>query len=232
MADEGELKRELALGCRVLGAEDLGDMVWGHVSARASAETFWLKGATLGLEEIVPEDLVLLGLDGDVRAGSRPRHTEWPIHAEVLRARSDVGCVVHAHPVHANAFGATDVPLQAVSHDGARFGPGDVPRFTQTTDLIDSPELGRAVAACLGDGNALFLRNHGIVVAGPDVPTACLRAVFLERACRTQLLAMAAGVPYHATPPDELPAKRARLNSSGGAAMAWEYYRRKQSAGI
>lgn len=219
---------DLVAACRILAADGQGDLIWGHVSVRRPdhPDQLWLKGAGLGLEEITEDDLIVLDLAGEVQAGSRPLHLEWPIHAEILRARPDVNAVVHTHPIHATTFGALETPLRPISHEGARFAPPDVPRFRQTSDLIVTPDLGRALAATLGDRNAVLLRNHGIVTAGPDVATACLLAICLERACRTQLLALATGLPIHESTPEDALAKRARLNSPGSFQTAWEYLRR------
>lgn len=186
-----------------------------------------MKGAGRAFEELAAEDLLLLDLDGAVLSGSRPRHEEWAIHAGVLRARPDVQCVVHLHPLHAVALDATGVPLRPLSHDGARLVPPDLPRFTQTSDLITTPALGASVAAALGVRPALFLRHHGIVTAAADVGTAVLLAIYLERACRTQLLAMATGRPYSWTPDDEATEKRTRVGSAAGYAATWAYLRRR-----
>ena len=91
-------------------------------------------------------------------------------------------CVVHTHPIHAIAFAATNQPLRAVSHEGAQFTPPDVPRFTQTSDLIVTRELGEAVAKILGGSLPCYLRNHGIVVAATTIAEAVIAAINLERA--------------------------------------------------
>src|SRR6516162_9286761 len=97
--------------------------------------------------------------------GSMPRHSEVFIHSEILRARSDIAAVVHTHPPHAVAFSSLGRPLLPVGNDGAIFCAG-VPVFSETTDLIIDQARDRAVARCLGDHQALILRNHGIVTAG------------------------------------------------------------------
>src|SRR5688500_20388245 len=94
--DEAKLKRTLADACRILAMADQGDDVWGHATARVpGTDTFWMKPAGLGLEEIRPEDLLLIDIDGKVLRGRLPRHSEVFIHSEILRARPEVGAVVH-----------------------------------------------------------------------------------------------------------------------------------------
>ena len=103
----------------------------------------------------------------------------------------------------------------------------DIARFTLTTDLITTAELGRALASTLADRNALLLVNHGIVAVGPDVPTAVVTAIFLERACRMQLLAMSAGELRRWSDDDEALAKREHCYSAALLEQAWDYLVRK-----
>lgn len=86
-------------------------------------------------------------------------------------------CVIHTHSLYSIAFAATDQSLRAVSHEGTQFTPPDVPRFTQTSDLIVTRELGAAVAATLGNSLACYLKNHGIVVAATTIEEAIVAAI-------------------------------------------------------
>ena len=47
----------------------------------------------------------------------------------------------------------------------------------------------------LGPNRAMILRNHGLLVGGRTVPEAWSDLYYLERACRTLLLAHASGQP-------------------------------------
>jgi ribulose-5-phosphate 4-epimerase/fuculose-1-phosphate aldolase len=222
--DTDQLRRSLALGCRVLGREGHGDLVWGHVSVRdPGGRGVWVKRAGLGFEEVGPSDVLLVTPSGEVAEGEGRRHAEYPIHTEIVAARPDVGAVVHSHAPHAVALGALDTPLLPISHEGTLFVPPDLARFARTADLILTPELGRTVARELGDRNAVLLVNHGIVTVGRDVPTAVMTAVLLERACRMQLNAMAAGKLARWSDDEEAIAKRAHCYSPEQLELAWAY---------
>ena len=67
-----------------------------------------------GFDEITAEHVILVSFDGEVLVGDLPRHIEWPIHTEVMRARADVSGVVHSHPPHAIALCARGRPLRAI----------------------------------------------------------------------------------------------------------------------
>jgi L-ribulose-5-phosphate 4-epimerase len=220
-----ELRAEIGLACRILGREEQGDLVWGHVSARdPNGRGVWMKAAGLGFDEVRPADVILVGWEGDVLAGEGRRHLEYPIHTELMRARTDVGAVVHTHAPWSVAFASTEEPLLPVSHEGTLFVPPDIARFTKTGDLIVSAELGGDVAAAVGERNAALLVNHGIVTCGPDVVTAVMYAVFLERACRTNLRALAGGGPKRWSSDEEALAKREHVYSFQ---QAWDYLARR-----
>jgi len=189
-----DLRAETAQANNALAVAGQTDMVWGHASVRdPEGRGVWMKASEWGFEEVTPELVVLVDENGDVLAGSAKRHIEYPIHTEVMAARPDVGCVVHTHAPAATAFAALDVPLRALSHDGVPFAARDVPRFTRSGALIRSRELGQALAETIGDGPGCLIPQHGLVTVGVDAATAVMHAVLLERACRVQLTAMAAG---------------------------------------
>jgi len=226
-----ELRAEVALGCRILGLEDQGDFVWGHVSARdPEGRGVWMKASTLGFEEIGPENVILVSWDGEVLEGEGRRHAEFAIHTEVMRAREDVMSVVHTHAPYAVAFASTEQPLLPISHEGTLFVPPDVARFTKTGDLILTPELGADLADALGGHNAAFMVHHGIVTCGPDVTTSVMTAVLLERACRTQLLAIAGGGPKTWSSDEEALSKREHCYPPQFLRQAWDYLARRLEA--
>jgi L-fuculose-phosphate aldolase len=214
----------VATASRILAAAGQGDLIWGHASVRdPDGRGAWLKAAGWGLEEVTADRVHLVSPDGEVVAGDGPRHSEYPIHTEIMIARPDVGAVVHTHPPHAVALAATGQPLRPVSHAANYFVPPEVPRFTQTADLILTRELGQAAAAELGPARALFLVNHGIVTVGPDLQTATVAAVLLERACAQQLLTRAFGGWPSWSGPDESLSKRSHIYGEGPVRGVWDY---------
>ena len=226
-----ELRELVALGCRILGANGHDDFVWGHVSARdPEGRGVWMKAATFGFEEITAERVILVGFDGKVLAGDSPRHVEWPIHTEVIRTRPDAGAVVHSHPPHSIAIGASGEPLRPLSHAGTLFVPPDVPRYTRTAELIVTTEMGADVAGTLGEQHALLLINHGIVTSGADVRDAVIRAVLLEKAAHQQMLTHAFGGAHHWSPDAEALQKRATVWSERQRATLWDYLARRDRA--
>ena len=106
-----------------------------------------------------------------------------------------------------------------------------MPRFDRTADLITTAKLGQEVAEALGAHDAVFLVNHGIVTVGPDVETATVRAVLLERACAQQLLVRGhGGWPTWSAPVESL-SKRANIYSPESLRAVWDYLVRRLGNG-
>jgi L-fuculose-phosphate aldolase len=188
-----DLRERLALACRILATEGHEHLQLGHVSVRSDAppDAFWVKAAGIGLAEVTPDDVVLVGANGDRLAGDRPLHREVPIHAEIYRRRPDVRAVVHTHALFAAALTASEAGFRIVSQDSIPFAPA--PARFESARLIVNRELGAAVAEALGDRSAVLLRNHGIVVADATLEGAVYLAVALERSIRTQHAAAVLG---------------------------------------
>lgn len=188
-----EAAANVVAGCRVLGGEEAGDPVWGHVSVRdPDGRGAWIKAGARGFSEVASEDVVLVSFDGELLAGTARVPREYPLHTEILRARDDVNSVVHTHSPHAIALAATGQELHAFSNAAGPFA-GGVPRFTRAVGLIDTPELGSELATALGAARAAFMTGHGAVTAGSSVGVAVVTAVLLERACHLQLVVNGAG---------------------------------------
>lgn len=223
---------DVVVASRVLAAAGLSDMVWGHVSVRDPAGAgVWMKASGLGFEEVSEQSVLLVSPDGSVLSGDGRRHLESPIHTEIMTRRGDVGAVVHTHAPALSAFSSLQVDLQAISHDAVPFCHPQIPRFTGGGALIASPDLGRALAGDLGDANGILMPHHGAVTVGPDVASAVMYAVLLERACRTQLLAQAAGGPRTASDAAETVFKNDQVWNETQLTAGWNYLVRRTQSG-
>jgi L-fuculose-phosphate aldolase len=206
------LKDSLINAGRILASEGQGDLIFGHVTARLPGddEHFLMKPHNFGLEEITPENLITVNIEGEKVAGASARHIEVFIHSEILRVRRDVGAVVHTHAPYAVAFSALGREIQGIGHEGAMFHAG-IPVFTETADLIVDQARGKAVARSLADSNVLIMRNHGIVTTGRTIEEATVLALYLERACRAQLLLEGCGGAVHVCSHEDAVAKAGRI---------------------
>lgn len=224
-----EIRAKLALGCRILAMEGHSDFIWGHMSLRSqeNPSNFWMKAAHVGLEEITADDLVLIDFEGKQLAGMRTRHNEFPIHAEILRRRPEINVVVHTHPVLPTLLGSSGETIRPITHEGSYFYPPAIPVFSETTDLIVTRDQGESVARALGDHRALFMRNHGVVLAAPTIEEAVFASALLEKASRAQLTALSMGVEVSTTDDAEALEKRAHIYHPDNIQRAWAYLARK-----
>lgn len=215
---------EAARANQALAVAGQTDMVWGHASVRdPQGRGIWMKASEWGFEEVTVDRLVLVTPEGEVLEGKEKRHIEFPIHTEIMLANQEVNAVVHTHAPMANAFSSLGVPLRAISHDAVPFVHPDVPRFTQTGNLIRTRELGMALAETIGSAAGCLLPQHGLVTVGPDAATAVMRAVLLERACKVQLSAMAAGTIALWSDEEEVDAKNALVWSESQTHAGYRY---------
>jgi ribulose-5-phosphate 4-epimerase/fuculose-1-phosphate aldolase len=180
--DETALREKLADAGRILESEGQGDYCMGHVTLRLPDDPGRIIMKAGGMNEVY-------------------------IHTEIMRVRPDIQSVVHTHAPYSVIFSSLGKPLQPVGHPGAAFSDG-LPVFSETTDLIVTQPLGKAVARCLDQHHALLLRNHGIVTAGRTLEEAVYLALFLEKACWMQLVAESAGGAKLVTSAEEAKAKK------------------------
>jgi L-fuculose-phosphate aldolase len=219
--------RDLARAHRILDLEGHNDMSLGHLSMRDPlGRGLWLKRGNIGLEEVTEADFILIGYDGNVLEGDGIRHLEWPVHAEVLADRPEINVVAHTHPFHATLLSATEVEIGPYTNEGVWFEDG-VKHFKLTSDLVNTPALGRELAAALGGSDAVLLKNHGVAFVGQTVKEATLAGIFLEKAARAQLTLAASSLGYSHPGPAEIHQKRQTIYPSRAIDNFWQYYNRK-----
>ncbi|HSG66988.1 MAG TPA: class II aldolase/adducin family protein [Gammaproteobacteria bacterium] len=209
----------------------------GHVSLRVpGAEAFLIHSLVDSRAEIAPGQLLVVGFDGVVLEGSAELKppSEYPIHAEIYRARADVGAVAHIHSESAIAFTLVeDVRLMAMRCDALDWASG-VPIHADPT-RIKSAAQGRALAASLGNGDAVLMRAHGAVLTARSVIEVFKTCIQFEENARAQVLASRLGkpVPLTAAELDALRASHPPEFRAHYARKIWHYYVKKgERAGL
>lgn len=223
-----ELREKLVQAGRVLCANGQDDLTRGHVSARLpdNPDLFLMKPHSVGLDELTPECLLTIDLDGNVVAGDGRRHSEAFIHTEVFRARPDVGAILHTHPTYCVALTAAGTPLRPASQPAALFHQM-LGLYDDTINLIRTPEMGQGVARALGDMRAVLLKHHGIVCTGETVEEAVIGAIMLENAAMIQLLADASGNRAEAFSDEDIAKLRDALSKQEQFTINFDYLVRR-----
>jgi HCOMODA/2-hydroxy-3-carboxy-muconic semialdehyde decarboxylase len=224
---------DLAAASRILADQGVFDAA-GHVSMRHPHDPGrFLMSSAMSPALVRPEDIMEFDLDCRAcEARGRNGFLERFIHGEIYKQRPDVMAVVHSHSPTVIPFGLVPTSMRAMYHNAAFLAAG-VPVFDirdgfGATDLIvGSPEKGAALARTLGDKPVALMRAHGMVVVGPNLPTAVFRAVYTEINARIQHQAAALGGPVAA-----LDAEEGQLADAVNLATdrrSWDLWKRRVS---
>ena len=196
---DADLRASALAAVRRLDALGLNRGSTGNLSLRAAegasdaAGGFWITPTGTAPEDLVADDFVWLGDDGEVKRGAWAPSTEWPFHGAVYRARPDLHAVVHMHSPHATALACLRRPLPAFHYMVAVAGGNSVP--CTPYHLFGTEALSHAVAEAFADRNACLMANHGLVAGGATLAHALKVALEIEALCGIYLQALAVGEP-------------------------------------
>ncbi|MFV2174505.1 class II aldolase/adducin family protein [Actinomadura sp. LOL_016] len=188
-------KERLAAALRIFGKFGFEEGVAGHITARDPERTdhFWVNPFGMSFKHIKVSDLILVNHEGKVVEGRYPvNEAAFAIHSQVHQARPDVVAAAHSHSTHGRAMSALGRKLEPITQDVCAFYQ-DHGLFDDYTGVVTDLEEGKRIAAALGGGKAVILRNHGLLTVGDTVDAAAWWFITMERSCQVQLLAQAAG---------------------------------------
>jgi L-ribulose-5-phosphate 4-epimerase len=166
----------------------------GNISARdPDTELIVIKPSGIRFEELTPENMVVVDLDGSVVEGSLKPSSDTASHCYLYRQMPHVNGIVHTHSRYATAFAALGKPIPCFLTGMADEFGGEIP--CGGFALIGGEEIGREVVRCLTGSRspAVILRNHGVFTVGTSVEAAVKAAVMAEDSARTSWLALQLG---------------------------------------
>ncbi len=227
-APDPRLLEDLVAANHILAEEGVVD-AYGHVSARHDRNPGrFLLARDLAPALVTAADILEYDLDSNpLDARGRSQYRERFIHGEIYKARPEVRAIVHNHSPALIPFSLSNVPLRPVFHMAAFVVEG-VPVFDAARDLgihqllIESPQLGQALARTLGEKAAVLIRGHGAAVVGTSLPMAVGRSVYLERSARIQTDATALGGELTCLDPEA-----ARAMADNAYPRAWELWKQR-----
>lgn len=205
--EEWAVRCDLAACYRLMHLQGMTDRINTHISARVPGSNgdFLLNPVGLLFDEVTASNLVRIDRAGRKQDPDNPYDVNpagFVIHSAVLRSRGDVQCVIHHHTPAGVAISALAEGLLPVSQHSLQFY-NRVGYYNYDGFATQSPDEECAkIARGLGNHKAMFLRNHGVVVAGRSVGETFTTMDDLEQACRSQLLVLGTGRPLHLPPPD------------------------------
>ena len=191
---EKTLRAGIVAQCRALNASGLNQGTAGNISARFG-DALVITPSAIPYDVLAPEMLAVMPLNGEYGAWSGPLKpsSEWRFHLDIMRARPDVGAIVHSHPPYCTALAMLHKPILAAHYMIALFG-GPVIECTKYAPY-GTKELSDLAIAGLGDRHGVLLGNHGAIATGATLESAMHRAVELEALARMYYLAIAIGQP-------------------------------------
>jgi L-fuculose-phosphate aldolase len=152
----------------------------GNISLRHE-DGMLITPTSVAYEEMKPEQIVYMKLDGSFDSGPRPS-SEWRFHLDILRVRPEVNAVVHAHPPYSTILAIMGFEIPPVHYMIACAGGDNIRCAPYAT--FGSQELSDHAVKALQDRLACLLAHHGMIAVGPSLTKAMWLAVEVETLAR------------------------------------------------
>lgn len=216
--DELKLRQAIIDVCLAMNAQAINQGTSGNVSARHGAAML-ITPSGVPYEALKPADIVAMPLDGVEGAyeGALAPSSEWRFHLDILRARPEVGAVVHTHSTYATALAICGEEIPAVHYMIAAAGGPTIRVAPYAT--YGTAELSANALQALEGRNACLLANHGVIATGPSLQRALWLAGEVETLARQYILARSLGTPQ-VLPDDEIAVVVEKFKSYGPRAKA------------
>ncbi|MDH5012194.1 L-ribulose-5-phosphate 4-epimerase [Weissella cibaria] len=186
------LKQRVYEANMALPKHDLIKFTWGNVSeVDRESGLFVIKPSGVDYDDLTPDDMVVVDLDGNVVEGDLNPSSDTDTHRVLYKEFPDIGGIVHTHSPWAVSFAQAGVDIPAAGTTHADTFYGDIP----ATSLMTEAEINGAYELETGnvivktfedrfiDPNevpAVLVQDHGPFVWGPNAEKAVYNSVVLE----------------------------------------------------
>ena len=195
-----ELKAKVCRANLDLVRHGLVIFTWGNVSAidRESGLVV-IKPSGVSYDDMKPEDMVVVNLDGKVVEGELNPSSDTPTHLELYKAFPNIGGVVHTHSTFATAWAQAGIDLPCLGTTHADYFHDDIPctRSMRKPEVFGEyeKETGRVIVESFkridpDDTPAVLVRNHGPFAWGTDADNAVHNAVVLEEVAKMAFISL------------------------------------------
>ncbi len=196
-------RQELSAAYNILGHLGLDDHTYTHLSARAvDGQSYYIYPFGLRFEEVTPECLMQISLDGTVLTGLEYQYnkTGYIIHGEIYKARPDLKAIFHLHTPAMVSTSCLTAGLMPLTQWALHFYEGIA--YHNYDSLALNPAQGCQLVTDLGDKYVALLRNHGAIISGRTIQEAMFYTHHLEQACKAQNLILATQQPLTLPSPE------------------------------
>ena len=177
--------------CLAMNASGLNQGTSGNVSRR-TAQGFLITASGVPYTGMQADQVVQMDLEGGYRGDWLPS-SEWRMHRDIYRARSEAEAVVHTHSGYATALSCLRANIPAFHYMIAVAGGADLRCADYAT--FGTQALSDALLVALEGRLACLLANHGQIAFGPTLDKALWLAGEVEALCRQYFVACQAGEP-------------------------------------
>jgi len=188
-------KVQLAAALRLAVFHELEEGIDNHFTVAVPGRRGQYLVLPFGLHwsEARASDVMIFDDEGRTVEGSaKCELSAWCIHAPIHRI-GGANVVLHTHQTWATSLNMLEDNRLLPATQTAAFLTDLIAYDDHYQGTADYPSEGERLAALMGDKPIAFLKNHGILVTGSTMAQAYKRLYTLERACRTQMLALATG---------------------------------------
>jgi ribulose-5-phosphate 4-epimerase/fuculose-1-phosphate aldolase len=209
-AAEWQARVDLAACYRLVAIYGMSDMMANHISARVPDEdgAFLINAYGMMYEEITASSLIKIDHEGRILAqpdfgdlNYGVNKAGYVIHSAVHEARPEVACVIHTHSWASMAVSSLECGLLPITQTAMRFLKIGYHDYQGVVLNLDEQV---SLVRDLGQGEALILRNHGVLTVGRSIGEAFNWMHRVELACHSQLAAMACNTPLVKVAPEVL----------------------------
>ncbi|MBN2210028.1 MAG: class II aldolase/adducin family protein [Sedimentisphaerales bacterium] len=193
MFDTQSLRQEIITACLYL-RDKLGYFIgtWGNISVRLD-EGLLLTPTRMEYDQLKPEDLVVISLEGEIIKGERLPTSEMELHRQMMLKRPDLRAIIHSHSPYASVAAAAHGSVPVIMDDMAEVIGGEV-HCAKYVPACRHQELAQAACDAIGpDACAVLLANHGVLTGGRDLKEALVAAQFMEKAAMIFIQAQVLG---------------------------------------
>ena len=194
-----ELKKKVYEANMELPRRGLVTYTWGNVSGIDREKgLFVIKPSGVEYDELRPEDLVVMDLNGNKVEGELNPSSDTKTHVVLYNAFPQIGGIVHTHSPHAVGWAQAgeDIPCFGTTHADYFYGPIPCARHLTQEELDEDYELntGKIIVETFRKRGidpvavpAVICFSHGPFTWGKDAAQAVYHAVVLEEVAKMAL---------------------------------------------
>ena len=172
---------------------------WGNVSG-IDRETGYviIKPSGVDYEDLTPDKLVVLDLDGNIIEGDLNPSSDTKTHLELYKAYPELGGIVHTHSPYAVGWAQAgrDIPAYGTTHADYFYGPVPCARHLTPEEVEEDYErnTGKSIIEIFTERGinpvhvpAVICHSHGPFTWGKNPAQAIYHAVVLEEVAKMAL---------------------------------------------